>query len=480
MVIAAMASGWEFVPIDLLRKPIDLQHYKLSHSKASVLVIPALEEMPDALIDQINAVHQESPKLKIWSMGQNALADLNLLESLSEESRWGHFDFHPKHWQMPSGLLYSSGRHGRPRGFFFQTCALCANVCSLIDWLNLTPRTRFLLAMELDSCEGLMPILATVFAGGTATLHPGINAGNFWQTIAQCDADLVRTKPSLIEDILEKNGKLTGINRSNLKYVVTGSGYLPRQVGLRFFETFDLPILQSYGTAETGGYVLGMPPGLSWREYELALRDNIVGRELPLYNVKLEGPSEEDAEPEVQSDNNEGILYVRGHGLSCGRWTGQKIDYWQDAWLCTSDIAVNVPESDQQLYQVRGRLDDTLIIDHQRFWPAYIERALLDTFTFLHDCVAMALPDTAGENVLYAVVILPEDMTANRRSELLALMEARLNAGGVPGLTESSTPREIIALKEHEVPLRYDGHPDREKLYRIISHQSTRQGMTAS
>jgi len=107
---------------------------------------------------------------------------------------------------------------------------------------------------------------------------------------------------------------------------------------------------------------------------------------------------------------------------------------------------VTVPESEEPFYQIRGRQDDILIIDNQRFWPAYIERAFMDTFPFLHDCVAMALPDDAGQNVLYALVVLPSDMASHRRSEFLALMQARLNAGGVSGLTKESTPQGILAL----------------------------------
>jgi phenylacetate-coenzyme A ligase PaaK-like adenylate-forming protein len=143
-------------------------------------------------------------------------------------------------------------------------------------------------------------------------------------------------------------------------------------------------------------------------------------------------------------------------------------------------MAVNVSETEQKYYQIRGRLEDTLIIDNQRFWPAYIERALLDTFTFLRDCVVLALPNEQGKNVLHLVVILPGDMPAHRRSELMALMEARLEASGVSGLTSQSTPHCIIPLEEHEVPRRYDGHPDRNQLFQIITQQMTQQGLTAS
>ncbi len=475
-VLAAMTARREFVIIDLLRKPLNVQMFKLTDSKATTLIIPSLEEMPDLLVDRINEVRQEYPHLKIWSVGENSMADLDIMSGSVEGTRLANFQFPSGAWFEPSALLYSPGRHGQPKGYFFHTNAICANLCGVADWLKLNARTRMLLAIELDSCDGLIPALATLCAGGTVIVHNHIDSGNFWKIIAECDADIVRAKPSLIEDLLDHEPKVASINRSNLRFIITGSAYLPRQIGLRFFETFDLPLLQCYGTAETGGYVLGMSPGLSWREYELALRDNIVGQELPYCNAKLR------AEPypiERATSLGEGILHVRGHVLSCGYWDGQSLQHWNDPWISTSDMALSSPWQDQLYFQIRGRVEDTLVIGNQRFWPAYIERSILDTFQFLRDCVAMTLPDRDGKKKLCAVVVLPSDIPAHRKSELMALMEARFQAGGVSGLNDKSTPQEIIPLDEQQVPRRYDGHPDRAELYRLVSQQM-QHGLAAS
>lgn len=477
-LFAALAARREFVLVDLLRKPLSLQLFKLVDSRATVLVIPALEEMPDQLVDRINEVKQGLPQLKIWSFGENAMAELNLLATGLEGVRLAQIDYPPTAWQDPAALLYSPGRHGQPKGYFYHPSALGANLTAVAAWLKLGPRARMLLATEIDSVDGLIPILAALYAGGTAIVHSHIDSGNFWKIIPECDADMVRAKPALIEELLNDGGRLTSINRSNLKFIITGSAYLPRQIGLRFFETFDLPLLQSYGTAETGGYILGMSPGLSWREYELALRDNIVGQELGLCNVKLRVDS---AAADRTTNLGEGILHVRGHVLSSGYWDGEKIQYWAEPWLSTSDMAMCVPWQEQQYYQIRGRAEDTLIIENQRFWPAYIERSMLDTFQFLRDCVAMLLPNPGGKPRLSAVVVLPSDVPAHRKSELMALMDARLKAGGVSGLSERATPKEIIPFDEQLVPRRHDGHPDRHELHRLVTQTIVQPpGMAAS
>jgi len=476
-VLAALAARRPYVLIDLLRKPFNVQQFKLADSKADTLIIPALEEMPDLLVDRINEIKTEFPNIHIWSLGPNTLAELDLLSGNTEGLRLANFQFPADAWYEPTTMIYSAGRHGHPKGYLFHPHAVSANFSAVLSWLKLNNRTRFLLATELDSCDGIIPALAVLAAGGTVILDTHIDSGNFWKIISECDADMVRAKPSLIEELLNDNSKIANINRSNLKFIITGSAYLPRQIGLRFFETFDLPLLQCYGTTETGGYVLGMSPGLSWREYELALRDNIAGQELDFCNVKLR------AEPyplERATSLGEGILHVRGNTLSCGFWDGQAIQYWPDPWLCTSDMAMcSTQWQDQQYYQIRGRMEDTLVIDNQRFWPAYIERSILDTFQFLRDCVAMTLPDQNGKKRLCAVVIMPSDLPPHRKSELMALMEARFRAGGVSGLNERSTPQEIIPLDEQQVPRRYDGHPDRSELHRLMSQQ-VQQGLVAS
>jgi len=65
---------------------------------------------------------------------------------------------------------------------------------------------------------------------------------------------------------------------------------------------------------------------------------------------------------------------------------GEAIQYWNEPWLTTTDMAMTSQLQDQQQhYQIRGRVEDTLVIGNQRFWPAYIERSILDTFQFLRD-----------------------------------------------------------------------------------------------
>jgi acyl-CoA synthetase (AMP-forming)/AMP-acid ligase II len=184
-VVAAIASGREFVPIDLLRKPFDLQDYKFTNSQAGVLIIPSMEEMPAALSEPIGQLRNKKPELKVWSLGENPLADVDLLAGANDGLKLCQLDYPQENWFKPSALIYSSGRHGLPKGYFYHPYAISANVASVSQWLKLNLRTRFLLTSEMDCCNGIVPMLATMASGGTTILYPNIQAENFWSIVQE-------------------------------------------------------------------------------------------------------------------------------------------------------------------------------------------------------------------------------------------------------------------------------------------------------
>ncbi len=472
-VLSSVLSCNEFVIVDLLQKPFDLQLFKLMDSKASVLVIPSLEEMPDLLIDKINFIRGEHPELKIWSVGANRLAEKNLLAGKLRKCCVEGFDFSVTNWEKPLGLFYSPGKHTKPRGYIYQSSAIYANTQAVAERFRFDEKTKLHLGMHLENCDGLIPVLSAIYAGGTAVVSSQIDVENFWSAMRKSEANVARVKSGLLKKLLRDKQRTPESTRTHLKYIISGSGYLPRHIGMKFYELFDIPLLQCYGTAETGGYVLAMESGRCKREYEIALRDNLVGNELKYCNVKLSNSESIDSE--------HGIIYVRGYTVSCGYWDGREIRHWKEHWLRTPDLARLSPEQ-KGSYQIRGRVEDALILgnDEDTVWPFFIEQSLLATFNFLSDCIATTVVDGKGNSNLSAVVIMPDDIPKHRKSELIALMHARLSAGGVAGLSEKLTPGELIVLEEDQLPRLHDGQPDREKLQHQIVTQSAKQGLTAS
>ncbi len=468
-VLAILLAGREFTIVDLLNTPDELQSFKLENSSSSALIIPALEETPDLLIDKIINLRNRFSNIQIFSTGTNKLADANLINN-TKSKRITCLDYHANMWSKPSCLIYSPGHYHQPTGFFYKTSAIYANMLAVAERFKFTPQTRFLLAGEIDTCCGLIPTLATLLAGGTVILSDNITSNNFWNIVRESNASLARLAPALIEALVRSPSSSQWPGHGHLKYVIASGDYLPRQISMRFYEMFDIPIIQCYGTAETGGYVLGMEPGLCNRLYEISLRDNIVGQEFSFCNVKL--VRNETVESAFSDNHQGGIIHIRGHTVSVGYWANGEIKYWNKPWLETSDLGCKVDISEKQYFQIKGRVEDALILDDKIIWPMGIEQSLLTTFPFLSDCIATTVTDGDGKNTLSVVVVISPDMPDNRRSELLALMQARIDAGGVVGINEDLFPKYLIMIDENKLPRRYDGRVDRKKLQAQISKQS--------
>ncbi len=474
-VLASLLAEKEIVLIDLLRETEQLQLYKLLHSGASEMIIPSLTDMPDLLIDRINEIKTKYEHIEIFSVGKNALASKNLPDVVKGK-KISRLDYTDNAWNRPSCLIYSPGHHDNPKGFLYTTHAIYANMLAVAKRFEFSSRTRFLLAGEIDSCYGLIPVLSALLSGGTVILCSDINANNFWRIADKTGANVVRFKPSLVELLSCENVNHFYYRCSDLKYAIISGDYLPRRSGLRFYETCDIPLLQCYGTSETGGYVLGPRPGLCNRFYELSLRDDIVGEEFGFCNVKL--VSDDKIRSAFDIEEQGGLIHVRGYTVSCGYWTGTEIKLWNKSWLETSDLACRAMSFDMPYYQIKGCVEDALLIDGKILWPMNIEQPILATFPFLNDCIAIATKDNNNRNILSVIAIVSSEISESRRSELLALMQARIAAGGVAGLIEQATPESIVMIEQNNLPRRPDNQIDRQELRTRISKQI--QGLAAS
>ncbi len=462
-IIATLLANKEFTIIDLLRTPKTIQFYKLFNSNVRAIIIPAFEEMSDLLIDTVNEIRENHENIEIISVGKNILASKNLSVSAKHKyKKLTNINYNEDMWNKPATLIYSPGHHHKPVGFFYTTRSIYANMLAVAERFKFSPQTRFLLAGEIDSCYGLIPVLAVLLTGGTVILCDNIEANNFWHIIEKNNINTARIMPRLIEALSSENSDSAYYRKSTLKYAIISGNYLPRRAGLRFYETFDIPLLQCYGTAETGGYILGPAPGLCNRFYELSLRDDIVGEEFRFCNIKL--MSDEKIQSAFTSTEQVGLIHIRGYTVSCGYWTGTELKLWNKAWLETSDLACKIMFWDTPCYQIKGRAEDALFINGKIIWPTNIEQPLLATFPFLTDCIATTVTDNQNRNILSIIAIVSSDVPEERRSELLALMQARITAGGVAGLIEEATPDSIVMIEQNKLPRRYDNQIDREEL----------------
>jgi fatty-acyl-CoA synthase len=110
----------------------------------------------------------------------------------------------------------------------------------------------------------------------------------------------------------------------------------------------------------------------------MEIRVETVGRLLPGVEVKIVDP----ATGQSLSDNEQGELCARGHGIMLGYYknveaTQTAID--KDGWLHSGDLSMRLPNG---YYRITGRIKDMVIRGGENIFPAEIEE-----FLFSHDAV---------------------------------------------------------------------------------------------
>lgn len=477
-VLAAIAAKRRFVLVDPLTRQFEREIARLGQCSPIALIIPSLEEMPELLIDRIGQLRRVCGEDCLWSMGANLMGTVDLLSDADLKRRVPRVTYSSEEWQQIIAYTYPRRPDGTDRAYLYSPRAICAAAGAVRNWLKLEEHTCLLCGVSISRCEGLIMALASLGSGGTCIIPSRTGPENFWRYATESRIDLARVEPTLIEDLLDRYPQLKPVGLTRLKKVVTDAGHLPGQVAGNFFDTFDVPIIQCFGTAYTGGYALGVPLDLSRREYELALRDGFAGAELDFCNVRIAPAPGTD--PTSQRDPSEGLLEVRGLSVSAGCWDGKKLRHWQEPWLTTSTLAVARDKPGRLSYLVRGRINDALTIHGHRIWPAQVEHSLLETFSFLADCVVIDRPDPMGNNQLCAVVVLPANYDGHRRSELFGQIEARLSAKTVEGLDARALPEQLVPLAADQIPRDEEGRPDRPALKRILAEHDRTGGLTAS
>jgi len=463
-VISALQAGRSFVLIDATAKTFEEEFDRLERCRPVAIVLPAFEEMGDRQVEQSQVLATAGTRRAVWSLGPNPLATVDLVSGRHGALAATRDDYPTHAWAEPVAYVYPTHYDDPDHAYAYTAEALCAGAYAVCKWLRLREGTRVLATVSTARSSGLTLALASLLSGGTFILPYRVRADTFWATAARSGADLARVKPELIEASVDRRASTRCVEPTVLKRIVVDAGCLPARSLLEFLDTYDLTVTQCYGTASTGGYVLGLPVSLSRREYELAVRDNVAGRELAFCNVRLE-----PADAGEKSTDYTGLLSVRGQTLSSGYWDGQAFRFWQTPWLRTAALAATRTIRRREYYCIQGHAGEALVIDGHRIWPANIEHSLLETFRFLEDCVVVARSQQIGQDQLCAAVILPEDADHARRSELVTQVLARIKAGGVQGLGQTAWPNLVVVVPKQGIPRDAEGRPNRIELGRSLS-----------
>src|SRR5580704_8602525 len=157
-------------------------------------------------------------------------------------------------------LSYTSGTSGRPKGACLAHEPTMRATRCIAERLRLTQQDVCFGPTALSSSyqlvANLLPGLhrvATVCVMGRWTQQTG------WDAMEATGATAFAANPTLLSEVLVESGK-RGRTPGRLRYGMSGGGPVPAALKKAWREELHLPLVESYGQSELGGFVgLGFP-----------------------------------------------------------------------------------------------------------------------------------------------------------------------------------------------------------------------------
>jgi len=277
-------------------------------------------------------------------------------------------------------LSYTSGTSGKPKG------ACLAHEPTMRATRCIAERMRI---TADDSCFGptalsssyhlvanLLPGLhrvATVNVMGRWTQETG------WDAMEATGATAFAANPTFLSEVLvesRKRGKVPG----RLRYGMSGGGPVPGALKKAWRDELKLPLVESYGQSELGGFV-----GLGYPLLEPDRRFGAVGPPLPDKEVRIF-----DADGHEVPIGQVGEVCLRG-GFMKGYWgrPEKTAEALRGGWLHTGDAGL----IDRDGYvTMRGRFSELIVVGGVTWYPRDVEDALCDISGVLQASV-IGVPD---------------------------------------------------------------------------------------
>jgi oxalate---CoA ligase len=313
-------------------------------------------------------------------------------------------------------------------------------------FLELTPADRALNLMPLFHGGGLSAGIATcLFAGSCVCPLPALDAETFYHHLEALAPTYAMGAPTVFSAILDQSDRYqTAIAkaRPNLRMIRTGAGKLDTHLSSRLEETFGAPVIQVYGSSESG-----------WMAC-----DPLTPESRKPGSVGLPRPNEVavfDEDGQKASPGAVGEIGARGvavfDGYDNGGAPGAPV--FIDGWYRTGDAGYI--DGDGYLF-LTGRLNEIINRGGQKITPDEIDAALLS-----HPAVraAAAFPiahATLGEEIAATVVANP-DASADEQTLLRYLRER---------LAPYKIPRRIVFADD--IPKGPTGKVQRHKLAEFL------------
>jgi acyl-CoA synthetase (AMP-forming)/AMP-acid ligase II len=317
--------------------------------------------------------------------------------------------------EAPAHLSYTSGSTGKPKGAVLAHEPTCRATSCIAERLGLRAADVTLGPTGLSSSYHLVAnLLPGLQRGAAVGLMAQWDAREAWRIIAARSVSVFVANPLLLSDLLHTAPP--GGPPPSLRMGISGGGPVPPDLKRDFSARLRVPLVESYGQSELGGFVaLGRP------EPPDPARLAAIGPILPDKEVII-GDGEDREVPIGEA----GQILLRG-GFMAGYWNRPEATAasLKGGWLHTGDVGKM--DEDGNLYLLT-RVSERIVSGGRAVYPRLLEEALL-RHPAVHRVAVFGLPDQGLGQIAKAAVSLHPGATATE-ADLMAHCKKELGDRG--------------------------------------------------
>ncbi len=287
-------------------------------------------------------------------------------------------------------LAHTSGTTGAPRVVAITHAALCRPT----DIWRMGPSDRMLSLAPLHTTSGFgASIVATMRSGASGVILPGFDEEGFLACLDELRPTVISASPTVhaaIEDAVVRRGARMP---ASLRYVRSSSNGMSESAQRRLEATLGVPVIQGYGSTETGLIAQDDPTSPS-------RRPGTVGRAIGC-EVRVADDAGRPLPP-----GTAGEILVRSAKVVQGYENDPEATRtaFRDGWFRTGDAGVL---DDEGFLRITGRLKEMINRGGLKVAPANVDAALRE-HPDVQDAAAVGLAHpTLGEDLLAAVILKP-------------------------------------------------------------------------
>lgn len=262
-------------------------------------------------------------------------------------------------------LSYTSGTTAKPKGACLAHEPTVRACRCIAERLRIGPEDVSFGPTALSSSYQLVGnLLPPLSAGASIQVMGRWTQAAGWDAVDKAAATMLVGNPPLLEEVLAESFT-RGRKPGRLRFVLSGGGPVPPTLKTDWRDQLKVPLVESYGQSELGGFVALGRPELPANEAEVAA----VGRPLPDKEVRIFG-----ADDRPLPLGEVGEIVIRG-GFMAGYWgkPDKTAEATRGGWLHTGDLGMM---DGNGFVHMRSRRSELLLVGGVEWYPRDVEEAL--------------------------------------------------------------------------------------------------------